>query len=194
MDIQNNRVTLYCSQTKEIVNRIRNGNVHQAKVKFIREKYGDVSHVFMIAYDWYASNASRIAPKPNGAESGIWAFSDIKFIDVDECCSIMELSVPSDQVIFFRMSDWNKILNLRYLGSDDSDSQRFEEKLTKHGIKDETDVLMKPFYPQLKTEMIRSWDRLFQYNEAHKHSVPEFPDMQAGLWEIRPEWVANWDC
>ena len=194
MDRQDHRVTLYCSQTREIVEAVRDGAVHRAKVKFIREKYGEVSHIFMTAYDWYASHATAIVPRPESAESGIWAFADLKLIDRDDRCAILKLNVPADRAALFRMSDWNRILNLRYLGEDAADAERFAEKLAKHGVREESDVFMKPFYPQLKQEVLRGWDRLFRHDGALKRGEVDFPDVQAGLWEIRGEWVEAWDC
>lgn len=193
MDNQDNHVTLFCSQTKDIARRIRDGEVLHVKTKFIREKYGDVSHIFMTVYDWYVKRAEEIVPRPEGAESGIWAFVDLKLLDRDDRCSILELSVPIERAIFFRMSDWNKILNLRYLGGDDGDSQQFAEKAAKYGVRDESDLMMKPFYPQFKQEIIYSWRHLFRYDDAIKRGEVAFPDIQAGLWEIHPEWVEDWD-
>lgn len=193
MDGKNDTLTLFCSQVKGIAAHIRSGGVHQAKTQFIREKYGEVSHIFMTVYAWYAQNAPALVPKPAGAESGIWAFADLRNIDRDEGSTIMELRVPKDKAVLFRASEWNVILNLSYLGSDDADSQQWTQKIRHFGLKHESDIILQPFYPQLKGDVTRSWRNLFRHDAAIKRGDAEFPDVQAGLWEIRPEWVVRWD-
>lgn len=194
MDRENNGIELYSSQTKEIAEAVRGGKVHLVKIKFIREKYKEVAHIFMTVYNWYAAGADKIVPRPEGAESGIWAFANPKMADRDPGSSVMKLSVPEDRVVLFRMSEWNRILNLRYLGENAEERERFAAKLEKYGIRNESDAVTKPFYPQLKQEIMLSWENLFRYDRAIKRKEIDFPDIQAGLWEIRREWVEDWNC
>lgn len=193
MDIQDHGVRLFCQQTEEIAARIRSGCVHRAEVKYIREKYGEVADIFMTAYSWYTSAASRVVPRPEGAESGVWAFADPRMLERFEDSMVMELRVPIEQAVLFRMPDWNRILNLRYLPEDEADSRRFAEKIARYGVPHESDVMLKTFYPQLKQEVLGSWERLFRYDAMLKQGAVDFPDVQAGLWEVRPEWVESWD-
>lgn len=195
MDNKNNRMTLYSSQSDEIVAALRNGGTHYAKYKYIREKYGEVSEVFLAAYGWYRAAASRIVPAPPEGESGIWAYADPRFLDRAQGYSILKLSVPTDEAVFFSMRDWNRVLNLRFIGETEEEERAFEEKLARHGVKYEGDICLKPFYPQLRSELLKSWNRLFRFHEeikAGSQGVP--PDIQAGLWKISPEWVIDWDC
>lgn len=193
MDVQDNGVSLFCQQTQAIVARIREGSVHRVKTKFIREKYGEVSHIFMTVYGWYKEVSAKIVPRPEGAESGIWAFADLKSLDRYADSAIMELRVPVEQAVFFRLSDWNQILNLRYLPEDEADSRGFAERISRYGVPHESDIMLKSFYPQLKQEVLRSWGRLFRYDAMLRQGAIDFPDVQAGLWEVRPEWVEAWD-
>ena len=188
-------VTLYSSQPGGIVEKLRRGETHYAKIALIREKYGEVADVFTNAYRWYAERASTIVPRPDEAESGIWAYADIGYLDRDEGCRILGLKVPADKAVFFLMSDWNKVLNLRYVGRSPAEEREFEAKLLKHGVRYEGDVYLKPFYPLLKGELLRSWEALFRHDRDIRQGGGEgIPDIQAGLWELRREWVADWDC
>lgn len=194
MDNPNNRITLYSSQSDEIAAALRNGDTHYAKEKYIREKYGEVSEVFLAAYSWYRAEASRLVPRPPEAESGIWAYADLKLLDRVPGYSILKLSVPADEAVFFRTRDWNRVLNLRFIGETEEEERVFEEKLARHGVKYEGDIYLKPFYPQLRSELIKSWSRLFRFHEAIRAGSPDIaPDIQAGLWRIVPEWVAAID-
>lgn len=195
VDRKHNRVTLYCGQSDNVVSALRENGAHFAKMKYIREKYEEVADVFVTAYNWYNTHASRIVPKPDEAESGIWAYGDIRLLEKHEGYTIMELEVPTDQAVFFRMSDWNKVLNMRYMGENPEEERDFGEKLRKYGIRYEGDVVMKPFYPQLKQEVVRSWDKLFRFHDQIRDGeAADIPDVQAGLWVVRKEWVVNWDC
>lgn len=194
MDRQDNRVTLYCSQSDEVVGNLRRDGVHHAKIAFIRKKYEETADTYLFAYNWYAANAARIVPRPEEAESGIWAHADPMFFERHKGYAILKLDVPLERAVFFRMSDWNKILNFRYVGTPEEE-RAFAEKLQKHGVGYEGDVVMKPFYPQLKGELLRSWDALFRFDAKIKSGESaEIPDIQIGLWELRSEWVREWDC
>lgn len=194
MDNANSKIILYSSQPLEIAGLLRNKAIHYAKLEYIREKYGEVSEVFLAAYSWYRAEASRLVPRPPEAESGIWAYADLKFLDTAPGYSILKLAVPADEAVFFSMRDWNRVLNLRFIGETEEEERVFEQKLSRFGVKYEGDIYLKPFYPQLKSELIKSWSRLFRFHEAIKAGLRDIvPDIQAGLWKIDPEWVIDWD-
>lgn len=58
------------------------------------------------------------------------------------------------------MSDWNKVLNLRLLGTVEEERQ-YANKLKKFNVAYEGDVFTTPFYPHLKSELVQSWQKLF---------------------------------
>ncbi|WP_407856139.1 DUF3841 domain-containing protein [Enterococcus hailinensis] len=131
MDHQNNSVRLYTSQNIIVIERLKETKRYVVKSKFIQDKYGEVAPVFSQAYFWYHHHARSLVPPPEDAESAIWTFTDIKYLDNHEDTVLMELSVPIDNVIFFRMSDWNKVLNLQFLGSE-IEVKQYKDKLKKN--------------------------------------------------------------
>ena len=196
MDHKNHTITLYSAQTHNIAQRLRDGQTHRVKIQFIREKYGSVAHIFTNAYHWYTGHAAHIVRKPDEAESAVWAFADPRSLERHLDSTILQLNVPLDQPVCFRMSDWNKILNLRYIGQSDTEEAAYANKLAQQGIGYEGDVYQKPFYPLLKRELIASWQNLFRHHRAiceawQNGDTPDIADIQVGLWEIRPEWVAG---
>lgn len=194
MDYENHRIVLYSIQSREVVDALKENGVHYAKTERIREKYGEVSNVFLSAYAWYKTNASLLLPRPREAESAIWAYFNLKYIERAPEYSILKLSVPTDRAVFFRMEDWNKILNLRFIGEDAEEERLFDKKLSLYGVRYEGDIYLQPFYPQLKQELVKSWNRLFRYNEAVRSGdVDIIPDIQAGMWEMKADWVVGWD-
>lgn len=194
MDYENHRIVLYSIQSSEVIGALKENGVHYAKTERIREKYDEVSKVFLSAYAWYKVNASLRLPRPPEAESAIWAYFNLKYIERAPEYAILKLSVPTDRAIFFRMEDWNKVLNLRFIGEDMEEERLFEKKLSRYGVKYEGDIYLQPFYPQLKQELIKSWNRLFRYNEVVRFGgVDIVPDVQAGMWELKADWVTDWD-
>lgn len=192
MDYQDNQVRLYTSQSNIVVEKLQASGRHCVAETFIREKYEETSHVFLQAYRWYRQQAAEIVERPADAESGIWTFLDVSYLDRSPDAQILQLQVPLEKVVFFRMSDWNKILNLRLLGTEE-EQRRYRDKLKTYAVPYEGDVYTTPFYPHLKRELTGSWEKLFQYDEDIKRNkILPFADFQGGLWEIRREWVVSY--
>ncbi|WP_202707231.1 DUF3841 domain-containing protein [Sporosalibacterium faouarense] len=191
MDYKNNRIILYTAQSSEVMDTINEKGINHVKKKHIKRKYEDVASIFLKSYNWFVGRAEDLVPKPNESEYPIWAFTDIKYTGANNGSFLITLEVPFSKAIFFRIDDWNRILNLRYLPKDDEDENRYYRKLRDYNITDETDIIMKPFYPQLKSEVKRSWDNLFRFDETIKENCKVTEAFQVSLWEIRKDWIIN---
>lgn len=190
MDNRDRTIALYTSQREEVVEIIRRTGCYFVRLEYIAKKYDIVKDVFLHAYRWYAGHAQQVVAKPEEAESGVWTFCDLKYLEEHQGSRILRLEVPVREAVFFRMSDWSSILNMRYLGETAAEAEEFTRMLERQGIRDESEVCLKPYYPQLKTKLTASWDRLFRFDEAVKQGADiPYDDMQAGLWCIREEWV-----
>lgn len=192
MDRGYQQITLYTQQTEEIVEKLLAEGRHFAKREFIARKYAEVSAVFLDAYAWFTQAAQQIVPRPREADSPIWTFADAKYLENHPGHRVLALRVPLEQAVFFRMADWNKRLNLRYIGKTPEEEQAFAQKLERFGVAYEGDVYTKPFYPHLKRELTESWANLFRYDAEIKRGagIPH-PDMQAGLWLIDAQWLST---
>ncbi|WP_371363728.1 hypothetical protein SRRS_46120 [Sporomusa rhizae] len=190
MDSRHNQITLYTTQTDEVVQHLLEQGYHYVKLEYITRKYAEVSGVFLQAYSWYTENAQRILPKPKQAESAVWSFCDVKYLERHPGCQILKLCIPLESAVFFRMSDWNKVLNLRYIGESAEEEVKFAEKLARYGIGYEGDVHTTPFYPHLKKEIRNSWQKLFRHDQQVKETGSSlYSDMQAGLWYLDRQWI-----
>lgn len=190
MDHRDRTVELYTVQTEQVIEIINQSGCYYVKKRFVAKKYGEVKDVFLNAYSWYTRQAAVIVQKPDEAESAVWTFLNNKYVEKHQGAAILRLKVPIEKAVYFRMSDWNKILNLRYLGNDVEEEHAFTKKLAQQGIRYEGDVYNLPYYPQLKKQLVNSWQRLFRYDQQIKHDgTVRFEDMQAGLWCIKKEWV-----
>lgn len=191
MDYKDHQVILYTSQNQRVIDKLLQNGRHVVERTFIKEKYGETSQVFLQAYSWYRQNAEQVVERPEDAESAIWTFLDMKYLDYSADSQILKLRVPLEKVVFFRMSDWNKILNLRLLGTDEEQADYYA-KLKKFNIAYEGDVYTTAFYPHLKTELVQSWRKLFQYDKKIKETKElPFEDIQGGIWEIRSSWIES---
>lgn len=182
---ENGKITLWTSQREIVINTIKEKEIYNVRKEFILQKYGEVANVFLEPYNWFISKAEKLVSKPAGAEYPIWLFSDLKYVEAHEGCSILEIEVELDKVILFEPSKWSKILNLSYIPKDENDRKEFYELLEKQGIYDETSVYMTNYYPHLKQKVKKSWERLFE--EDIDLSKPK----QAALWELRREWIVS---
>ena len=188
-------VTLYSTQPYAIAENIRQGNTHYAKLDSKQEKYGEeVAPIFTQAYNWFVRQAEQIVTRPPEAESAIWVYHDLHLLEQHSGYEIITLDIPLTEVIFLKMSDWNKVLNQRFLAINDQENVDFANKLEKQGINYEGDLFRKPFYPQLKQEVIKSWQNLFRFHQVIQdalHQDNELPikDIQAAVWKLPKNWI-----
>jgi hypothetical protein len=190
MDNKYRKIELYTAQSAEVLSLIINTGCYFVDMDHIEKKYGIVKEVFINAYRWYVQKAEQIVMRPERAESAVWTFLNQRYIEKHADSQQFKLSVPIEEAVFFRMADWNRILNLKYLGENEQDDAAFWAQLDRYGISYEGEICLTPYYPQLRKQIIDSWDRLFRYDSAIKSGrMPLYPDMQAGLWRIKKEWI-----
>ena len=103
---------------------------------------------------------------------------------------VLTLEVPRDQAVFFDLLDWNRILQLRFLG-EEKEEQQFRRELELR-VLDSQKVMLPSFYPEWKERVFQSWERLFRWHTAIRDGE-ETPveSVQAGLWCIRREWIVQ---
>jgi len=144
----------------------------------------------MTAYSWFVQQAEKRVTKPTGAEFPYWAFPFISQVDLSSD-RLLVLDVPTDQVLFFNMYDWIKILQLSFLGENEKEEKAFQERLALRGVTP-TQIMLTNFYPDLKQEIYLSWERLFFYHEAlaEGQQLPEVT-VQTALWQIKKEWIID---
>jgi len=189
MGAECDKVRLYTTQSPEVVKILENEKICHVKKEHINKKYQEVSYIFLEAYNWYISKAKDIVKKPEGVEYPYWAFTEPEFAGWYPGNYMLILEIPINNVIFFRNDAWNRILNMRYLPQNEEDEKKYNDMLKKYNISNELDIFNKPFYPQLKSEVKKSWDNLFLYDKLVREEVIPRDHLQASLWEIKSEWI-----
>ncbi len=189
MDQENNTVTLYALQADPVIEELQAKGVCFSKREYVKKKYQESAPIFLAAYDFYVSEAVKYVPKPEGAEYPYWAFQDIYSLDTSGGGNILKLEVPRDQVVFFDMYEFKQILCLKYMGKQEEE-RKFQEYIRNCGIRREVDIFLTPFYPNIKREITESWKQLFRHhNEISSGELHGVVSVQAGLWQIKKEWI-----
>ena len=189
---RNGTMILYASQAEPVWQEIQRDGAAFSKREYVRKKYGESAPVFLTAYNWFVQKLPKYVAKPEGAEYPYWAFADQYTLPGGSTSSrLLTLEVPIEEAVYFDMYDWNKVVQLKYMGRNAADERAFMDELSMRGITTR-DVMLTDFYPDLKEQTLDSWKRLFRYHEDVKAGLPvQMGSLQAGLWCIRKEWVID---
>lgn len=179
------RLHLWTAQTEAVLKSLRTDGFSQVKVAYIDKKYEESAWIFKEAYGFFKQKAGQLLKPPKGAESMIWLFFDPKWVYLSGDSYLFELSVPEEHVILFDREKWQRVLNLSYVGKDQADEIHFEQKMNQMGVSSGCEVFSSPFYPYLKSEIKKSWERIFEVDyEDHTR-------LMAAVWQLRQEDVAG---
>ena len=83
------------------------------------------------------------------------------------------------------------------IGSDEKDEAEFRRELERRGIRDSSEAVLKPFYPDIKRKITDSWKKIFRHDAEIKKALMNgtysetegMRALQAGLWCIKKEWL-----
>ena len=192
MDTKDNKVILYSPQAEVVWNAVINDGVAYSKREYVIKKYEESAGIFLAAYDGYVRMAEQIVPRPESTNYPYWAFASPEMADSSSGNRVMVMEVPVDEAVFFDAYDWYKVLRLSYIGENESDEEKFEEELRRRGIKDSSEAVLKPFYPDMKRKITDSWKRLLIHDEDIRNGDESgVRAVQAGLWCIKKEWLRD---
>lgn len=178
------KIKVWTAQSKIVIDTIENTGTYHVKRDYILQKYQEISKLFLEPYDWFVRNASQMVARPQGAEYAVWVFLNRNMVsNAGPGDYLIEAHIPKDEVIVFDEAKWLRILNLAYIPGDPDDGKKFKDKLNRYGLTQDSQAYLSNFYPQLKQEIVKSWDRLF--DESIK-----LPGNQMGaVWELKKEWI-----
>lgn len=184
-------VTLYTAQSQAVLDAMERDGTCFSRVDYVRRKYAESARVFLTAYIWLAAEMEKLVPLPAGAELPYWAFRDLYSLEQPVGGKILKLQVPVDQVVLFDLYDWNKVLQMKYLGQTEAEERAFQKELAQRGLR-ESDIMLTNFYPDLKQTVLDSWPRLLRHHRAlAAGDLSGVGGVQAALWELRREWITE---
>ena len=190
MDTERGFVKLFSPQAEAVWQAVENEGTAFSRREYVIKKYEESAGVFLAAYDAYVREAERIVPRPDERAYPYWAFASEELVDRSGGLRVMRLRVPLEEAVFFDQYDWYKVLRLSYIGETDKDEEAFARGLEMRGIRDSSEAVLRPFYPDVKRQITESWKRLFRHDSAIRNGdTSGVRAVQAGLWQIKKEWL-----
>lgn len=179
-----NKIILWTAQTSQVMEELAKNGINYVKEQYITEKYKEAAWSFQLAYQFLAKEAKKRISKPEEAESLIWLYKDPKWIFSGRDTTLLQLSIPADEIILFDLRKWNRILNLSLLGTP-AEEAKFEQELARQGIANSSDVFANPYYPLLKKKITDSWQKLFENTDIEESYL------QGACFSLKKEWIIN---
>lgn len=183
-------IILYSAQQPAVVQALLRDGVCFSRERYVKEKYGEGAALFLTVYRSFCAYARELVPPPKGAEFPYWAFGAPENADLSGGGQLLKLRVPRAQAVFFDMYDFVRLLQLKYLGRSEKERRAYARELSLRGLTCE-DVMLTPFYPELRGQVVRSWRALFDHSERVRAGgdIPKPGALQAALWCLRREWL-----
>lgn len=179
-------ITMWTKQHKSVLETLNKEGRYTAKRKFIMMDLEEHAHLVFEVYDWLVKHMPGGGPRPEDAEYPVWAsYSGEAVMLPDDRSVILEFAVDPAIVTPLNIIKWGMILNYSYIPDGEEDASRHRELLNAYRVSD-SQAFMSQFYPQIKREIIESWDRLFDDRILFGN------DYQYGImWELRKEWITK---
>lgn len=178
-------VRLYTRQNEKTLLMLeRDGRIINQRI-YVQLHFGDMAYHYLECYDWFAQEAARRVPRPEGVELSIWCATR------PELCLppipgtvVYILKKPRDQVVFFDEARWDFVLNHRYLPVDQADDDAYRKHLQEIGVANGYEFFRGRYagkYPEETRRILQSWERVFDTPSSNAYSVC------GNIWEIRQE-------
>ena len=145
--------------------------------------HNEDSQLMKPCYDWLAAHLPQ-EDRPADAEYPVWLSLEQSnsMLPSPETVTL-ELELDERLVTLLNVTKWGAVNNFSYLPADEADARRHKRLLRDYGVSD-AKACMTPFYPEIKQEIEKSWERLF--DDRIQLGSP----LCYGLcWELRREWI-----
>ena len=179
------KVKVWTKQHKDILNVLEKEGRYIVKKEYIQQKMEDHANLYLDVYDWYRHAAGKIIPAPADVKYPIWvSLAAEEKIENSEGNVLLELEVDETLLLTMDIDKWGRIVNNMYIPLHEQDEDKHDQMLARYSIDDHT-AYMTPFYPNIKQEIVRSWDRLFD------ETIVLSKMMVGTLWELKKDWIVN---
>lgn len=176
-------VELFTAQNPIVLEDLKQKGQYVVRKAYIQEKHGFLAPVMLNAYDWFVSKLKETVELPSNAEYPVWFFKDLNHAVVKPGYKVLKLKIPEKEIVYFDHKGWEQVLSLSYLGENIEDQKNFEGKLNDSGVATGMAVFQRPKYSQMKSEIMTSWERIFDLKED--------TILRAATWQIKKDWVVE---
>lgn len=180
------KITVWTKQNENVLRELEQNGRYVAKREYVHKDLGEHAYLVLEAYDWLVKHSPAAAMRPVDAEYPVWVSPKKEATMLPSAgCVILELTLDPSLITMVNIMKWGSILDYSYIPADKADAARHRTLLEEYRVSDPK-AYMSQFYPQIKREIIESWDRLFDDSVDLGNS-----DCYGNIWEIKKEWVTN---
>jgi len=180
------KTTIWSKQHINVLNTLNEKGRYIAKKDYIVSDLEEHAELVLETYDWYVNQVSKKHKKPEDVSYPIWcSFSQEATMLLSENTVILELEVDREIIMPVNINKWGIILNYGYIPENDQDDLRHKQILEDYRTND-AKAYMSLFYPEIKREIVSSWDRLFDDNIIINNDAA-----YGTLWELKKEWLVK---
>lgn len=181
-------ITVWTKQHKNVLDILERTGRYCAKGAYIHMDLQECAPLVLEVYDWLAAHLPGRG-RPADAEYPVWvSYTGEAVMLPSPGTAILKLRVPGGLITPVNIEKWGAMLNYSYIPRDLQDARRHRRLLEDYGVSDAKAYLTQ-FYPQIKREIIDSWDRLFD-DAVVLGSTAAY----GTLWEVRKEWIESIAC
>jgi hypothetical protein len=177
-------ITVWTKQNEAVVRQLEADGRFIADERCIRRELENTADIMLFIYSWLAEHAPITAERPADVRFPVWvSFSEEAVMMPEPGYVILELSVDGSLLTSIDTAKWTRITNYSYIPDGRRDAEEHRRHLEELRIND-ADAIMTCLYPDMRREIISSWDRLFD------KSISLGSDTAYGImWEVREEWI-----
>lgn len=179
------QITVWTKQHRSVLEQLEKTGRYIARREYIEIENQECAPLVLEVYDWLVQHSPNVGQKPKDVDYPVWVSfaQDTTYLPQEQTVTL-KLCIDPALIAPVHIAKWGTILNYSYIPLNEQDARRHQQLLESYRVSD-TQAYMSRFYPQIKREIIDSWDRLFD-DSVHLNS-----DRRYGIiWEIKKEWVS----
>lgn len=178
------QITVWTKQHRSVLEHLEKTGRYIARREYIEIENQECAPLVLEVYDWLVQHSPNAKQKPADVDYPVWVSfaQDTTYLPQEQTVTL-KLRIDPALIAPVHIAKWGTILNYSYIPLNEQDARRHRQLLESYRVSD-TQAYMSHFYPQIKREIIDSWERLFD-DSVHLNSDRKYRI----IWEIKKEWV-----
>ncbi len=178
--------TVWTRQHENVLRILEETGRYTAKREYIHMDLSEHAGLVLEVYDWLVAHSPDRANRPADVEYPVWvSYERDATMLPGPGTVILELRLPEERITPVNIEKWGTMLNYSYIPKDPRDALRHRKDMEARGLSD-TQAYVSRFYPELREEIRKSWERLFDDTVLLGSSAA-----YGTIWEVRKEWLTN---
>jgi hypothetical protein len=179
------KIKIWTKQHKDILCDLEENDRYIVKREYIQQKMEEHSGIYLDTYAWLLDKMKSRMEIPEDVKYPVWvSLTEQSRIPNSEGNVVLEILIDPLKVCELDLEKWGRIVNYMYIPDNSEDEHKHEELLQNYGV-DDSQAYMSPFYPNIRTAIIKSWNRLFD-------NTIVLGTLRVGIiWELKKEWIIN---